>query len=96
MQILQPVPVQGFFYDLIGQRMFIEVILFITCILTILLIIAFIFNLIFLLNKDKIIKFFDNKIFTLYLKYQAFLAKITIFYLPIFIGLGLFTICQGL
>jgi hypothetical protein len=68
--------------------MFIEVILFITCILTILLIIAFIFNLIFLLNKDKIIKFFDNKIFTLYLKYQAFLAKITIFYLPIFIGLG--------
>jgi hypothetical protein len=96
MQFFQPVPVQGFLDDLIGQRMFIEVILFITCILTVVLIIAFIFNLIFLLNKDKFIKFFDNKIFTLYLKYQAFLAKITIFYLPIFIALGLFTMCHGL
>ncbi len=89
-------PVQGFLDDLIGQRMFIEVVLFITCLLTILLIIAFIINLIFLLNKDKIIKVFYNKIWTLYLNYQAFVAKITIFYLPIFIALGLFTICHGL
>lgn len=96
MQFFQPAPVQGFLDDLIGQRMFIEVILFITCILTVILITAFILNLIFLLNKDKIIKFFDNKIFTFYFKYQAFMAKITLFYLPFFIALGLFTLGHGL
>jgi len=95
-QIIQPVPVQGFLDDLIGQRMFIEVILFISCFFTILLIIAFCINLIFLLNKDKFIKFFDNKFFTLYFKYQALIAKISLFYLPLFIALGLYTITHGL
>ena len=95
-QIIQPVPVQGFLDDLIGQRMFIEVILFISCFFTILLIIAFFINLIFLLNKDKFIKFFDNKFFTLYFKYQALIAKISLFYLPLFIALGLYTITHGL
>lgn len=95
-KIIQPVPVQGFLDDLIGQRMFIEVILFISCFFTILLIIAFFINLIFLLNKDKFIKFFDNKFFTLYFKYQALIAKISLFYLPLFIALGLYTITHGL
>jgi hypothetical protein len=77
--------------------MFIEVILLISCFLKILLIIAFfLFNLIILLNKDKFIKFFKNKFFTLYFKYQAFLAKISLFYLPFFIALGLYTITHGL
>ena len=96
MQILEPVQVQGFFDDLIGQRMFIELILFIMCISIILLFIFFIFNLIFLLNKDKIIKKFDNKFITFYIKYQAFLSKITLFYIPILISIGLFTLCKGL
>lgn len=95
-QIIQPVPVQGFLDNLIGQRMFIEVILFISCFFTILLIIAFFINLIFLLNKDKFIKFFDNKFCTLYFKYQAFIAKISLFYFPLFIALGLYTITHGL
>jgi hypothetical protein len=96
MQILQPVPVQGFFDDLIGQRMFIEIILFILCISIILLIIVFIFNLIFLLNRDKIIKKFDNKFITFYVSYQAFFSWITLFVIPIFIFTGLFTLCHGL
>jgi len=96
MQILKPVQVQGFLDDLIGQRMFVEIILFILCISIILLFIFFIFNLIFLLNKDKIIKKFDNKFFTFYIKYQAFLSKITLFYIPIFILTGLFTLWHGL
>jgi len=96
MQILEPVQVQGFLDDLIGQRMFIEIILFIMCISIILLFIFFIFNLIFLLNKDKIIKKFDNKFITFYIKYQAFLSKITLFYIPILISIGLFTLCKGL
>lgn len=96
MQVLKPVQVQGFFDDLIGQRMFIEIILLILCICIILLFIVFIFNLIFILNKDKILKRFDNKIITFYVKYQAFLSRITLFYIPIFIFIGLFTLCHGL
>jgi len=96
MQVLKPVPVQGFFDDLIGQRMFIDIILFILCICVILLFIIFIFNLIFLLNKDKIIKKFDNKFITFYVKYQTVLSWITLFYIPIFIITGLFTLCHGL
>lgn len=96
MQILKPAQVQGFLDDLIGQRMFIEIILFILCISIILLFIFFIFNLIFLFNKDKIIKKFDNKFITFYIKYQAFLSKITLFYIPILILTGFFTLCHGL
>ena len=96
MQLLKPVHVQGFFDDLIGQRMFVETILFILCISIVLLFIVFIFNLIFLLNKDKIINKFNNKIISFYVKYHAFLSKITLFYIPIFIFIGLFTLCHGL
>jgi len=96
MQLLKPVQVEGFFDDLIGQRMFVELILFILCISIVLLFIFFIFNLIFLLNKDKIIKKFDNKFLTFYIKYQAFLSKIALFYIPIFIFMGLFTLIKGL
>lgn len=95
-QVFKPVQVQGFFDDLIGQRMFIEIILFILCISIFLLFLIFIFNLIFLLNKDKIIKRFDNKFIILYVKYQAFISRITLFYIPIFIFTGLFTLCHGL
>lgn len=96
MQILKPVHVQGFLDDLIGQRMFIEIVLFILCFCIILLFIIFIFNLIFLLNKDFIIKKFNNKFITFYLKYQVFVSKITLFYIPIFIITGLLTLCHGL
>jgi hypothetical protein len=96
MQILKPVQVQGFFDDLIGQRMFIEIILFIMCISIILLFIVFIFNLIFLFNKDKIIKKFNNKFITFYINYQAVFSWITLFFIPILIFTGLFTLCQGL
>lgn len=96
MQLLQPVNVQGYFDDLIGQRMFIEVNLFILDICLILLFIVFIFNLIFLFNKDKIISKFDNKFITFYVKYQAFISRITLIVLPIFIFTGLFTLSHGL
>lgn len=96
-QFLQPVYLQGYFDDLVGQRMFIEFLLFILVILVSFLFMVFIFNLIILLNKDKIVKLFNNnKFITFYMKYYTFFSKITIFYLPIFIGLGLFTITHGL
>jgi hypothetical protein len=96
MQLLQPVYVEGFFDDLIGQRMFVEVLLLILAISLVLLFIVFIFNVIFLLNKDWIIKKFNNKFISLYIKYQSFLSKITLVYVPILIFIGLFTLCQGL
>jgi hypothetical protein len=96
MQILQPAHVQGFLDDLIGQRMFIEAVLLIMCISTILLFIVFIFNIIFLLNKDKIIKKFDNKFITFYIKYQAFFSRLSLIYIPILIFTGLLSLCHGL
>jgi hypothetical protein len=96
MQVLNHVEVQGYFDDLIGQRMFIEIILLIMCLFVILLFIVFIFNVIFLLHKDKIIRKFNNKFITFYIKYQSFLSWITLIYVPIFIFMGLFTLCHGL
>jgi hypothetical protein len=96
MKLLQPVYVEGFFDDLIGQRMFVEVILLILSISIVFLFIVFIFNVIFLLNKDRIIKKFDNKFISLYVNYQSFFSKITLFYVPILIFIGLFTLCHGL
>nr|QWO71373.1 DNA polymerase [Termitomyces sp. DKA64] len=96
MQLFKPVQIQGFFDDLIGQRMFIEIILFFTSICLIVLFIIFIINLIFLLNKDKIIKKFNNKFIRFYIKYQTALSRITLFYVPIFIFVGLFTLFKGI
>ena len=96
MQLLQPVYVQGFFDDLIGQRMFIEITLFISVISIIFLFVVFIVNVIFLLNKDWIINKFDNKFITFYVKYQAFLSKFTLFYIPILIFIGLFSLSHGI
>src|SRR6267154_1967485 len=45
---------------------------------------------------QRMINKFDNKFITFYVKYQAFLSRITLFYIPIFILIGLFTICHGL
>jgi Fe2+ transport system protein B len=96
MQFLNAMPVQGHFDDLVGQRMFLEVILLVMCGLVFLLFIIFIFNLIYLLNIEKISKLFNNKFISFYFKYQNFLSKITLYYIPFFIGLGLLTIFQGL
>jgi hypothetical protein len=61
MVLFQPSPVMGHFDDLVGQRMFIQFILFMSCIFVIILFILFIFNLIFVFNKDKILNYFKNK-----------------------------------
>ena len=56
----------------------------------------YIINVIFILNKDKIINRFNNKYIKLYLKYQAFLAKISLIYAPLLILFGLFVLAHGL
>ena len=57
---------------------------------------VFIINVILFINKDKIKNKFENKFFKFYIEYQAFMIKITLFYVPIFILLGLSTIFEGL
>ena len=96
LQILKPVEVNGYFDDLLGQRMFIEIILFIMCISIVLLFIFFIINIIFILNIDKIKNRFDNKIIRLYINYQAFFSRISLIYAPIFILFSLITLSHGL
>ena len=49
----------------------------------------------FVLNKDKILNKFDNKFIKLYIKYQSFLAKLSLIYLPVFILVGLLILCHG-
>ena len=59
------------------------------------LFIFYIINNLFILNKDKILNKFDNKFIKLYIKYQSFLAKLSLIYLPIFILVGLLILCHG-
>lgn len=98
--LIQPTIVEGFLDDLIGQRLFIEVILFISCIFTFLLFIIFILNIIIFINKESIInkvsKFTKNRFVNIYLKYQFILINLSLKITPFFILLGLFTITHGL
>jgi hypothetical protein len=96
MDYLKPVDVSGHLDDLIGQRIFIEFILLVMCVFVTLLFTIFIINIIYFLNKDKIIKLFNNKYINMLIKYQNFVIKFNLIYIPIFIGIGLFTILNGL
>ena len=94
-QVIKPVYVEGHFDDLIGQQIIIHIILFILVISLILLFLFYIINNMFVLNKDKILNKFDNKFIKLYIKYQSFLAKLSLIYLPVFILVGLLILCHG-
>ena len=95
--IFKPVKVEGYLDDLIGQQIIIHIILFVLLISIILLFLFYIINIIFILYKDKIInKFNNNKIITFYIKYHSFFARLSLFYLPIFIIISLFVLAHGL
>lgn len=94
--IFSPSPVSGYLDDLIGQQIAICFIIFITSIGLLLLVIAYIINNLLLLNKDYIVKYFSkNKLIQFYLKYQVLSVKFSLFILPFFIFLGLFTVVQS-
>lgn len=94
--LLKPVEVSGYLDDLIGQHIFILLILFITIISLIILFTIFVFINILLHNKEIFINRFDNKFLKFYIKYQVILGKISLILLPILIFWGLFTILMGL
>ena len=86
----------GFLDDLIGQQIAIHFIILFTSISLLLLIITFIINNVLYLNKEFLFKHFSqNKFIQFYLKYQAFTIKLSLFILPIFIFIGLFTLIQS-
>lgn len=91
-----PSPVSGYLDDLIGQQIAIYFIILVTSIGLLLLVIAYIINNLLLLNKDYIVKHFSkNKLIQFYLKYQVLSIKLSLFVLPLFIFLGLFTLIQS-
>lgn len=85
--------VEGYLDDLIGQRLFLEFILFMTVIFVILLFILFITNLLILNYKDKLLSIFTNKYLLFILKYELFLSKVLVLIIPIFVLIGLLNIC---
>ena len=74
MSILNPVYVEGYFDDLIGQQLILHIILFVLVISLIFLFLFYIINNLIILNKNKILSKFNNKYVKFYLKYQLFLA----------------------
>ena len=94
--ILKPVEVQGYFDDLIGQQIIIHIILFVLVISIIFLYLFLIINITLILNKDRILNKFNNKYIKYYIKYQTFLAKLSLIYVPILMLSGLLVLTHGL
>lgn len=85
LQIFRPVPVEGFLDDLIGQQLFIQMLLLAVVIGLIIIFSVYIFILIMVNNKDFISKQFKNKFILFFIKYQLFLSKISFIILPLLI-----------
>jgi hypothetical protein len=96
LDFFRPVPVVGYLDDLIGQQLFIHLLLFIIVLSLIVLLNIYFFIQIMLNNKEFIIKKFNNKIILFIIKYQLFIAKITSIVLPLLIMFGLIELLVGL
>lgn len=95
LSFFRPVPVEGYLDDLIGQQLFIHFLLLAVVIGLILLFSVLIFIQIMVKNKDFITKHFKNKFILLFIKYQLFLSKISLFALPLLIMIGLLELFVG-
>ena len=95
--LFKPVSVNGYLDDLIGQQIAIEFILLLTSFFMCLLFLAYLANNLLFFNKEYIINKFgkNNKFILLYLKYQVFCIRFSLFYLPIFMFLGFFVLIHG-
>ena len=87
--------VEGYLDDLIGQHLFIQMLLVIVAISLLLLFISFLFIILLLQNKDYVLKRFNNKFIKFYLNYQFILAKLGFIILPFFIILGIIELIVG-
>ena len=96
LNIFKPINTIGFLDDLVGQQMFILILLLIITMSIILLFILYVFNNILLHNKVWLINRFNNRFIKLYIRYQIFIVKLNLIYLPIIIFIGLFSLFIGL
>jgi hypothetical protein len=96
LDFFRPIPVVGYLDDLIGQQLFIHLLLFIIVISLIILLTIYIFIQIMVNNKEFLLKKFNNKFILFFIKYQLFLAKISSFILPLLIMFGLIELMVGL
>jgi hypothetical protein len=96
LNLFRPVAVDGYLDDLIGQQLFIQILLFIIVVSLILLLSVYFFIQIINNNKEFITKKFSNKFVLFYIKYQFLLAKISTILLPFFIMFGLIELLIGL
>ena len=94
--IFRPVEVTGYLDDLIGQQLFIHLLLFIIVISLIILLTIYICIKIMVNNKEFLLNKFNNKFILFFIKYQLMLAKISSFILPLMIMFGLFELTIGL
>jgi hypothetical protein len=88
----KPVEVTGHLDSLLGVQLVLYFSIFILAISVSLLLILHLFLNVFVLNKERITKQFQNKIILFYVKYQSILAYISLFVLPILMLFGLFSI----
>lgn len=88
--LFKPAELEGTIGDLLGQQFVIYILLFILVISLIFLFTSYVINIFIFINKDKILKKFKNKWIIYYIKYQSFIIKISLIYIPIFIFIGLF------
>lgn len=96
LNLFRPVPVQGYLDDLIGQQLFIQILLLMVVVSLIIFLSVYLFIQIMINNKEFITKKFNNKFILFYIKYQVILAKISSFILPLFIMFGLIELFVGL
>lgn len=75
LQIFRPVPVEGFLDDLIGQQLFIQMLLLAVVIGLIIIFSVYIFILIMVNNKDFISKQFKNKFILFFYKISTIFIK---------------------
>jgi hypothetical protein len=75
--IFRPVEVTGYLDDLIGQQLFILLLLFIIVFSLIIFLIIYLFIIILVKNKEYLLSIFNNKFFLFYVKYQLILAKLS-------------------
>jgi hypothetical protein len=97
LDFFRPVLVKGYLDDLIGQQMFISILLFIVVLSLVILFTLYLFIQVLLHNKEFILKRFNNnnKLIRFYIKYQLFLVKITSIVFPILIMFGLIELLVG-
>lgn len=94
--ILEPLPVNYSNEILANQIHDLSILLFILSVLITVLLIFLLFNIIILINMDKIIKIFKNKFILLYLKWNKKAISIEVFLLGGSILYFMFTLSKGL